>query len=221
MEQVWLAIIVAMSAVLTGSVPIVLRYLDNKNKIDEKAQDYARQDVVANRASEASREMLARQDAATAAQEDATRVATIARQQSLALQQATHTLVNSSYEAVLKAELEATKRELAALREIMALKSASGHQPGVEALSVIETAERRISELVVILANRKRKDELVQAQLEEGQAPGKIADAAAAAAKPAAEQAARKVVPPVVTEVVPPVVKAAVKEALNEHDKTK
>lgn len=217
-DAVWLALIVAFFG---AASPLLLSWLTNRNVRKNREQDWKRQDEVANRAAEASRKMLSRQDAATAAQEEATRTAVVARQQSFALQSATHTLVNSNYGVVLKAELDSTKRELAALREIMALKAAAGQQPSVEALSVIETAERRIVELEAILADRHRKDELAMAQIEEGQTAGRIADAAAIAAKPAAEEAARKVVPPVVTEVVPPVVKAAVKEALAEHDKAK
>lgn len=218
MENVYLALIVAVPAMLS---PLLLSWLNNRNTQQAREQDWARQDEVAKRAAETSHKMLARQDAATAALETASRATDLARQETYSQLSAIHTLVNSNMTAALQAELDSTKRELVALREIMELKAAAGQEPSVEALAVIETAERRIAELDALLAERQRKDEIAKAQIEGGQQAGKIADAAVIAAKPAAEEAARKIVPPVVTEVVPPVVKAAVKEALVEHDKAK
>lgn len=217
MESVYLALIVAIPALLS---PLLLSWLNNRNTRKDRELDWARQDQVAERAAEASRKLLARQDAAAAALEASTRDASLARRETNAQLVALHTLGNSHTTALIRAELDSTRRELVALREIVALKIASGSKPGVESLAVIETAERRISELETLMADRKRTDELAMAQIEEGQSAGRVAAAAERAAKPAAEEAARKIVPPVVTEVVPPVVKAAVKEALVEHDKT-
>lgn len=180
-----------------------------------------RAEAVSNRAAEDARKALLRQDASTAALEASTRAAAIARRETNAQLQALHTLGNSHTTALVRAELDSTRREVAALREIVALKSEAGHKPSTSALVVIDMADKRIAELEALMADRKLSDELAMAQIEEGQSAGKAADAAAIAAKPAAEEAARKIVPPVVTEVVPPVVKAAVKEALNEHDKAK
>lgn len=218
MENVTLALIVAVPALLS---PLLLSWLNNRNARKDREQDWKRQDTVAERAAEASRKLLARQDATAAALEASTRAANLSRQETYAQLSALHTLGNSHTTALVRAELDSTRREVLALREIMVLKAEAGHTPSVDALAVIETAERRIAELEKFMVQRKLTDELALAQIEEGQAAGKMADAAAIAAKPAAEEAARKVVPPVVTEVVPPVVKAAVKEALTEHDKGK
>lgn len=216
MENVYLALIVAIPALLS---PLLLAWLTNWNARKDRKQDWQRQDEVASRAAEASRKLLASQEAARAALDINTRSADLSRREIYSQLTALHTLGNSHTTALIRAELDSTRRELAALREIMAIKIGAGHKPSVEALAVIETAERRIAELETLMAERKLTDELAMAQIEEGQTAGKMADAATVAAKPAAEEAARRVVPPVVTEVVPPVVKTAVKEALAEHDK--
>lgn len=195
--------------------------IEAENRRIEKEQDWKRQDDVAARAAEASRLMLSSQAATTVAQEETTRANAVTRQETSSQLSAIHTLVNSNLSTAFQAELNSTRRELIALREIMAIKTASGSPPDADALAIIEVAERRVIELEEILEERRRKDALATAQVEDGQTASKIAAAVAVAAKPAAEAAARKVVPPVVTETVPPVVKAAVKEALAEHDKTK
>lgn len=218
-ENVVVALIVAVPALMSG--PIVA-WLAARNASKAREQDWKRQDTVAANAAESSRKLLASQEAAARLLEDNTRNAVHARQETYAQLQALHTLGNSHTTALVRAELDSTRREVAALREIMALKVQAGLAPnGGAARAVIEAADRRIAELEELMAQRKKADELALAQIEEGQSAGKIADAAAVAAKPAAEQAARKIVPPVVTETVPPVVKAAVKEALDEHDKKK
>lgn len=216
MENVYLALIVAVPAMLS---PLLLSWLTNRNSRRDREQEWERQDRVAERAAEASRKLLARQDTAIAVQEEALRAATTDRALTQSQLKALHTLGNSGLTAALKAELNSTRRELTALREIMTLKVAAGRPSNGNTKVVIEMAERRIEELETNLADRKSKDELATAQVEEGATAAKITEAVAVASKPAAEDAARKVVPPVVTEVVPPVVKAAVKEALAEHDK--
>ena len=212
-EAISLALIIAVPALLA---PLLMAWLTHRNARKDREHDWERQDKVAERAAEASRKILASQAATTAAQEEATQAAHLARKETYSQLTAIHTLVNSNYTIALTSELNSTRRELIALKEIMALRAATGRPINSDAEMTIETAERRVRELTAELTERDKTDILVKAQIKEGQAEGKMIDAVTAAAKPAAEEAARKIVPPVVTEEVPPVVEAAVKEALKK-----
>lgn len=65
-----------------------------------------------------------------------------------------HTLVNSNMTAAMQAELDATVRELALMREVIALKSEHGRDPSADALAAIESTTKKIAELRAVLADR-------------------------------------------------------------------
>lgn len=189
-----------------------------KNRQEEKDQDYARQDLVASRAEAASRALLLRQDEATRALEESTRNAAVAQQQTQTKLTSIVTMVDGNLTLVLDAELNSTRRELAALIELKELKIASGKPVSIETTVAIEQANARVVKLEKDIAKRRETDELAKAQIEEANIHAVAAAAAEKAAPKAAQKAAREIVPPVVAEEVPPVVKEAVKEALQEHD---
>lgn len=217
-DNVLLALIVAVPAMLS---PLLLSWLTNRNARKDREQDWARQDQVANRVAEVSRQLLARQESTAIALEKSMLATTIAREQTFSQLDAISTMVDGNVTVVLQAELESTQRELTALREIMEIKRTAGQTASADATMVIATAVKRIVELQKLLADRRERDAVARSQIDSGNRRSYAAEAAALAAPAAAEKAARKIVPPVVTEVVPPVVKAAVKEALAEHDKGK
>jgi hypothetical protein len=164
-ESVQLAVIVALPGVIS---PIILAWLVNRGK----KQDWARQDRVAEQAAKAAELLLERQDAVAAKAEAVASKAAEAAKLLLAanervatttsltngkldglqsLAETTHALVNSNMTASMQAELNATVREVAGLKEILALK---GTKPSIESLAAIETAQNRISELQAVLADR-------------------------------------------------------------------
>lgn len=65
-----------------------------------------------------------------------------------------HGLVNSNMTAALESERDAVMRELATMREIVAMRSAAGTEPSVDTLSTIRVTELRILELKSALADR-------------------------------------------------------------------
>lgn len=65
-----------------------------------------------------------------------------------------HTLVNSNLTAQMNVSLDATVRELASLRENVALKERAGDAVASEVLQVIKATEARIGELRAQLRDR-------------------------------------------------------------------
>jgi hypothetical protein len=65
-----------------------------------------------------------------------------------------HTLVNSNMTAAMQAELDAIRREIVMMREVVALNLAAGREPTVEALAAIEDTAVKITALEAQLADR-------------------------------------------------------------------
>lgn len=65
-----------------------------------------------------------------------------------------HTLVNSNMTAAMQAELDAIRREIVMMREVVALNLAAGREPTVEALAAIEATQVKITTLEAQLADR-------------------------------------------------------------------
>jgi hypothetical protein len=154
---------VILLAVVTSSIQARKERRDAELKSKEKAEDYARQDLVAERVAlaakqaadaaalllKAQRETIARTDeVARLAAEAAARVDT---QLKASLEQGNkiHILVNSDMTAARTAERNSLKLLLIALRRI----SASG-QISPDESKEIEDVEQRIAELDQILADR-------------------------------------------------------------------
>jgi hypothetical protein len=81
-----------------------------------------------------------------------------------------HTLVNSNMTAAMQAELDAIRRELAMMREVVALNLAAGREPTVETLAAIEATEAKITKLSSQLAEREAAAR--RAERPPGQEPG-------------------------------------------------
>ena len=74
-----------------------------------------------------------------------------------------HMLVNSNLTASIHAELDATIREVAMMREVIALKRAAGHEPSDEAAQAVAATDARIAELRASLGDRLRATEAAEA----------------------------------------------------------
>jgi len=138
-EGIVLALIVAVPAMLS---PLLMALLTNRNRRQEKAEDYARQDIVAAR--------LVKQNAAVA---ESTKVVNNKLD-------VIHTLVNSNMTAAMQAELDARKETL------VLLKAAHGLKPGEEGLVLIQKATEKIALLEATLSDRLKQSELVSKQLD-------------------------------------------------------
>jgi hypothetical protein len=129
-------IIVAVIVSTTG--PLLLGYLTDRARRRDKKEDYARQDIVADRAEEAARLLL----------EENKRVAEATAQTQGQLQEI-HTLVNSNLTAAMQAELSACE----ALLEMKIRYS-----------EVDEELRLKIVELKTILYDRTKATELGESQ---------------------------------------------------------
>lgn len=143
-DQIWLALIVAVPAIVTGAIaPLATVLITNRSRRKDKEQDWARQDAVAAQAREAARLLL-----------DANERVAATTQVTNAKLDVIHTLVNSNMTAAMQAELDATVRELAMMGEVIELKRANGHEPSVNTLATFKATELRIGELKATLADR-------------------------------------------------------------------
>jgi hypothetical protein len=68
-----------------------------------------------------------------------------------------HHLVNSSMTAAMMGELGAVGRELAMMREVLALHKAAGNKPSTEALAAITATEAKLAELQAAVADREKQ----------------------------------------------------------------
>jgi hypothetical protein len=75
-----------------------------------------------------------------------------------------HTLVNSNLTASMRAELEATVRDAASLREVIALKAASGLEPSREATQQLDATDARVAELRAAIGDRLQATEVADAE---------------------------------------------------------
>lgn len=165
---VWVALVVATASML-GPV-LLARRLDHQLR-RSKAEDYARQDKVAEQAANAARLLKqAQEEAANRAAEAAAlllesneRVAHTAALTDKKLDQI-HVLVNSSMTASMQAELDATTRVLALLRQVVVLHTAAGRPPAGEALATIEATEHKVSELRTALSDRLSQTQIAEQQ---------------------------------------------------------
>jgi hypothetical protein len=152
-SQLWIAVVVALSSTLS---PLLLAWLVNRNSQSIKAQDWARQDVVAAKAAHAAELLLNRQNAVA---KQADLVATTLQASNVVTNtklDVIHTLVNSNMTAAMQAELTATERELAMMKEVGQLNQAAGREPSVESLAAIKSTQDRIGELQAALEDRLR-----------------------------------------------------------------
>lgn len=161
-EAVWVALIVATAGVAST---LLLSHLQSRQRRREKAEDYARQDAVAERltrrqdavaakvaeaatqAAEAAELLLAANERVAAQTAEADR-ATQARLQQI------HVLVNSNLTEAQERELEATRGTLVSMREVVALSRKLGLEPAPDSLRQIESTEARIDILARNLAHK-------------------------------------------------------------------
>lgn len=140
MSAAWVAAIVAIGTVFS---PLLLSWLTGRQRRAEKKQDWKRQDEVAEQAAKAAALLLAQNKVVAAA-------AGIINEKLDTI----HTLVNSQMTAALQSESDAITRELAMMKEVIALKRASGQEPSQGALEAIVATEAKIAELRAVLADR-------------------------------------------------------------------
>ena len=153
-------IIVALIVGVTGVItPALLAHLANRSRAQEKREDWARQDAVADRVAEAAERAAGAARLLLAANE---RVAATAAETNTKLD-AIHTLVNSNMTAAMQAELTAVEAQRVVLQEVVALKEANG-VPADESRATIETLNNRVNELRAVLTDRVEQTRVANLQ---------------------------------------------------------
>lgn len=143
-DQVYLALIVAIPTFLS---PLIMAWLTSRNLRKVKEQDWARQDAVAARLKENNES-----------------VATLATQSHNQLK-VIHRLVNSTLTAALQARLDANKKALALMHQIIEMNRLSGVEPSTDALADIAASEKEVEDLELNIAERTQQDKASMAQL--------------------------------------------------------
>jgi hypothetical protein len=166
-------IIAAIVAISSMTAPILLAWMTNRTRHQERMEDYARQDQVAKKAEEVAKQAAVAADLLAVQQRAATtqvkqtaellvasneRADTNATATNIKLD-VIHTLVNSNMTAAMQAEYDATVREAAMMREVVSLKQAAGHDPTIETLAAIEATDKKIADLRAALADRLKATE--------------------------------------------------------------
>jgi hypothetical protein len=144
--------------------------------LEKQDQVAARTDAVAAQAAEAAALLLEKQDqvaertdavAATLlhANEEVAVAARTSRDKLAGKLDVIHTLVNSNLTAAIQSELVAIENQLVMMHEMVDLRKAAGQATSAGTLAAIGSLETHIEELRTQLAERKRQDELANAQL--------------------------------------------------------
>lgn len=156
------SIIVICVAIFTSvTAPLLIAHRTERMHRDDREADWARQDEVAAKAAEAANELLSSQRRVAAQAAEAAALLLANNERVAATQSETnsklsiiHTLVNSNMTTAMQSEYDAIVRELALMKEVMALNQAEGRQPTTASLSAIEATEAKIKELAAALEDR-------------------------------------------------------------------
>lgn len=151
------AVVVAVFSSITA--PLILAHRTERMHREDRQADWDRQDAVAKAAADAADRLVAAQEeAARLLLADNARVAA-AQEQTNGKLDVIHTLVNSNMTAEMQRSYDATKRELAVMRELMELRKANGLEPTPAVLAEIAATEITLNELDAALADRRQAQE--------------------------------------------------------------
>lgn len=185
MEVIVVALIVSVIS------PLMLAYITNKSRINEKREDWRRQDVVAARAAEVAERLLAKQEETTrqtkATAEQAKEAASLLVENNKVVADTAvvtnskldiiHTLVNSNMTAALQGELDRSKGEIDSakgqvvlMREVIGLRIEAGQEPDPDAMGVLAALEAKVKDL-------EHKSAELEANLKDRLQQTKVADA--------------------------------------------
>jgi hypothetical protein len=174
---------VVIALVVAVVAPAVLAILTNRHRRAERAEDYKRQDAVADRLAKRQDEVADRlakrqnevaDQAAEAARlllESNHRVAFQAAEASNITQgqlRQIHTLVNNNLDEVLRAQLVALQRVAELTEEVTAIKSAANMAPDPKAGAVLAALYRQIGDLKAQIRERVDKTAVGESQVSTG-----------------------------------------------------
>lgn len=153
-------LIIAAAVAISGMIsPVFLAMLTNRARRDEKEREWARRDLVADRAEASARR-------AEAATRDLIEINTEIAESNLGIASTVdviHELVNSNMTQAIQSEYDATVREGVLMRELIAVHAADGRAPEAETLAALTTTDQKITELRGVLDARIAQQEAATA----------------------------------------------------------
>ncbi len=134
-------LVVAVTATVVS--PLILAVITNSQHRRDRKEDWRRQDEVRDQAAKAAELLIISNNSTTNIANATNRKLDII-----------HTLVNSNMTAAMQAELDATVREVAMMKEVIALNIAAGRSPSSESEAAIKLTQGKINELKAALKDR-------------------------------------------------------------------
>lgn len=177
MNAVWVAITVAVVG------PFLLAWLQGRQRTtdmreearlrrEERTEDYARQDQVAERLQKATEQAATKANAVAMQTQTAAHLLLQNNEKVAAATKAAntkldviHTLVNSNMTSALQGQLDAHKAQLITLRELIALRVMMGQSPDDETAATLLALETRVGVLAANLKDRIRQTDVADAQI--------------------------------------------------------
>lgn len=150
------AFIVGLFGFLGAAAPV---WLTNRQRRRERAEDRADQARVRATAEATAGKVdavVAKTDTATDRIAEAAAAAQQASTATLGKLAEIHTLVNSNLTEAVQGELDSCERELASLKELVALRQTLGQEASLDAIAKVKETEQRILKLRAKLEDRKR-----------------------------------------------------------------
>lgn len=177
MSPVWIAFVVAVvgpsvALWMQGRQRAQERREEASLRAEERREDWARQDLVADRLERRQQETAARahevaiqtQQAAELLLKNNAAVAATARAANTKLD-VIHTLVNSNMTAALQDSLDSARANLATLRELIGVRVAQGEEPDEETRTALATLEDKVGRLAANLIDRIAQTKVADAQI--------------------------------------------------------
>lgn len=162
----------SLALLLTGAMasgvaiisPIILNLLHQRDRRQERAIDFARQDAVAKRTQEVAAKLLAAQQVTIAKTDEVAVAAKLSSAITATQLKQIHILVNSDMTAARQGQLDQTRQTLILLKKIVTMAGEIGRPPSTDELLEIDETEKRIASLEAILADRLQQLKLVEAE---------------------------------------------------------
>jgi hypothetical protein len=156
----------------TIATPLLTSHFSAKQAADKQAADYARQDLVADRVTEAAEKVAevaeqAKETARLLEERDAT-AAVVAKENADLVTgklDRIHILVNSTLTGAIEAELGAHEQTLVALAELQRRDTADGRKSTPDQASALALVREKIAELRATVADRAEQTKVADAQV--------------------------------------------------------
>ena len=145
--NVTLALIALATVVVTGIVtPIAVGYVQYRIRQAERAEDKLGRDEVASAVAKVAQ-----------VQSDHSNLLDTKLDEMQTLGVSTHALVNSRLSAILLSLHDALVGQIEALRDNVVAREKGGQPPSTDALATIETLQKRLSQLAVLMTERDKE----------------------------------------------------------------